>query len=340
MNQALTIGCVGAGYFSRFHYAAWARIEGAEPIASVNRDIEKARATGLRAFGDLREMLDAVRPDIVDIITPPVTHLAYIKLALQAQPKAIICQKPFCNNIEEAHEAVRLSEVAGIPIVVHENFRFQPWYRAIKAELDAGSIGDVLQLTFRLRPGDGQGPEAYLDRQPYFQKMPRFLVHETAVHWVDTFRYLLGEPDSLFADLRKMNPVIAGEDSGYILFRYPNGVRALFDGNRLLDHAAKNTRCTMGEALVEGTIGTLELKGDGSVCLRRFGEMEVIEVLPPSTHDGFGGDCVFHLQNHVVRALLDDGALENLAGDYLPVIAQENAIYASTDVGRWIELKG
>ncbi len=76
MNQALTIGCVGAGYFSRFHYAAWARIEGAEPIASVNRDIEKARATGLRAFGDLREMLDAVRPDIVDIITPPVTHLA------------------------------------------------------------------------------------------------------------------------------------------------------------------------------------------------------------------------------------------------------------------------
>ncbi|MEM7589839.1 MAG: hypothetical protein AAF320_06780, partial [Myxococcota bacterium] len=29
---------------------------------------------------------------------------------------------------------------------------------------------------------------------------------------------------------------------------------ALFDGNRLLDHSAENTRCTMGEALVEGTV--------------------------------------------------------------------------------------
>ena len=31
--------------------------------------------------------------------------------------------------------------------------------------------------------GDGQGPRAYLDRQPYFQQMPRFLIHETAIHY-------------------------------------------------------------------------------------------------------------------------------------------------------------
>ena len=34
---------------------------------------------------------------------------------------------------------------------------------------------------------------AYLERQPYFQTMPRFLVHETAIHLVDVFRFLLGE---------------------------------------------------------------------------------------------------------------------------------------------------
>ena len=340
MSQILKVGCVGAGYFSRFHYEAWARINGATPVASVNRNVEKARATGLRAFDDIGAMLADVKPDIVDIITPPVTHLNYIKSALKAIPKAIICQKPFCNDLEEAHEAVRLSEAAGVPIIVHENFRFQPWYRTIKAELNAGRIGNVLQLTFRLRPGDGGGREAYLDRQPYFQEMPRFLVHETAVHWVDIFRFLLGEPDALFADLRKMNPVIAGEDAGYILFRYADGIRALFDGNRLLDHATENTRCTMGEALVEGTKGTLELRGDGSVYRRRFGDMHIAEIMPPSTHDGFGGDCVFHLQNHVVRALLDGGTLENLAGDYLPVIEQENAIYASADAGAWVKVKG
>ncbi len=338
MNKPLKVGCVGAGYFSRFHYDAWARIDGATPVASVNRDITKAQATGLEAFNDLGEMLDAVQPDIVDIITPPVTHLAYIKQVLQARPKAIICQKPFCMDMEEAKEATRLAAEAGVPIVVHENFRFQPWYRAIKAQLDAGAIGDVQQLTFRLRPGDGQGERAYLDRQPYFQDMPRFLVHETAVHWVDTFRYLLGEPNAVFADLRKMNPVIAGEDAGYILFAYEGGQRALFDGNRLLDHAAENTRCTMGEALVEGTKGTITLQGDGSVHLRNFAEQETQEILAPSTHDGFGGDCVYHLQNHVVRALLDGTELENVASRYLPVIQQEEAIYSASEAGAWVKL--
>ena len=283
---ALTVGCVGAGYFSRFHYEAWGRIDGARPVASVNRSIEKAEATGLAAYDDLGKMLEEVGPDIVDIITPPPTHLDYIRLAVAAKPKAVICQKPFCQDLAEAREAVKLSEESGVPIVVHENIRFQPWYRAIKERLEAGAIGDVLQVTFRLRPGDGQGKRAYLDRQPYFQEMPKFLVHETAVHWVDTFRFLLGSPKAVMADLRQMNPVIAGEDAGYILFDYGNGVRAMFDGNRLLDHAAENTRCTMGEALVEGTKGTIDLKGDGSVHLREFGSLESREILPPSTHEG------------------------------------------------------
>lgn len=336
--QSFRVGCIGAGYFSQFHYEAWARIEGAEPVASVNRDISKAQATGLQAYDDVDEMLQAERPDIVDIITPPETHLDYIRKALQISPKAIICQKPFCRDLAEAQEAVALGDAAGVPIVVHENFRFQPWYRAIRSAIDRGLIGDVLQLTFRLRPGDGQGDDAYLDRQPYFQQMPKFLVHETAVHWVDTFRYLLGEPEKVFADLRRMNPAIAGEDAGHILFAYENGVRALFDGNRLLDHSAENTRCTMGEALVEGTKGTIGLHGDGSVHVRSFGSQSSRQLLAPTLHQGFGGDCVYHLQDHVVRGLRGEVPLENLAQDYLPVIQTEDAIYSSTQKGCWIAL--
>ena len=54
--------------------------------------------------------------------------------------------------------------------------------------------------------------------------------------------------------------------------------------------------------------------------------------------EGFGGDCVYHLQNHVVRALLEGSDLENLAAEYLPVIEAENAIYASADAGARIQL--
>ena len=264
------VACYGAGYFSQFHFDAWQRIEGAALVGIANRSIDKIPEIGVAKFGDVDALLAETQPDILDIITPPVTHLDTIKRALTFGVKAIICQKPFCENKAQATEAMQLADAAKVPLIIHENFRFQPWYREIKSQIDEGAIGDLLQLTFRLRTGDGQGEDAYLDRQPFFREMEQLLIHETGVHWVDTFRYLLGEPKSVFADLRQLNPVIKGEDAGYMLFDYGAGKRALFDGNRLLDHNAENCRTTLGEALVEGTQGTIQLYGNGRVTLRKF----------------------------------------------------------------------
>lgn len=338
MTQDFRVGCIGAGYFSQFHLDGWRRCDGADPVAVVDRDLTRAASSGLAAYDDAAQMLAELRPDIVDIVTPPATHLDLIRLALVSGARAVICQKPFCLSVDEAEQAARLSEQAAVPLIVHENFRFQPWYRCLKATMATGTIGEVLQLTFRLRPGDGQGADAYLDRQPYFRAMKRFMVHETAVHWIDTFRYLLGEPEAVFADLRQLNPSISGEDAGHILFRFPGGARALFDGNRLLDHAADNLRCTMGEALVEGTAGTLTLTGDGSVWLRRFGETATRQVLAPDHSGVFGGDCVYRLQSHVVQALRSGTTPENTARAYLPVLRAEAAIYQSASIGGWVRL--
>ncbi|WP_323764482.1 Gfo/Idh/MocA family oxidoreductase [Marinovum sp.] len=340
LTPPLRVACIGAGYFSRFHYGSWARMKRARPVASCNRDIAKAQATGLPAYDDVARMLAEVQPDLLDIILPPEAHAATIRLALAGGVKRMICQKPFCRTLEEARAITAEAEAQGAVIVVHENFRFQPWYRAVKSALERGVVGDLQQVTFRLRPGDGQGPRAYLDRQPYFQQMERFLIHETAVHWVDTFRWLLGNPSHVYADLRRINPVIAGEDAGFVLFDHPGGVRALFDGNRHLDHAADNQRRTMGEALFEGTEGALSIEGDGAVRLRRHGETAEEVLLPPDAHDGFGGDCVHALQSHVVSGLLGDQPLENTARDYLTVIEIEQAIYASAAEGRKLSLTG
>lgn len=334
----IRVACAGAGYFSQFHYDSWSRIEKANLVASCDRDVEKARATGLPAYGELSQMLAEQSPDLLDIILPPAGHAESIRTALSHGVKRIICQKPFCISLVEATEITAEALAEGATVVVHENFRFQPWYRVIKAALDRGDIGIPLQATFRLRPGDGQGPQAYLDRQPYFQKMPRFLVHETAVHWIDTFRFLFGNPSAVYADLRQVNPVIAGEDAGYIVFDHANGLRALFDGNRHLDHASDNLRRTMGEALIEGTKGTLELFGTGEVCLRRFGETSAKQILPPDDWKGFGGDCVHALQSHVISGLLDGTNVENTAQDYLEVVRIEEAVYRSDAENRKIGL--
>lgn len=335
--RKLRVAVAGAGYFSRFHYDAWSRMGEVELVALCDRDAAKAaEAAGRwgipRVYADVERMLDVEAPDLLDIVTPPDSHLSLVRAAA-ARGVAAICQKAFCRSLEEAEEAAALAERAGTLLVVHENFRFQPWYGEIKRLLGEGALGTVLQASFRLRPGDGLGDDAYLDRQPYFREMPRFLVHETAIHWVDTFRYLFGPVGAVMADLRRENPVIAGEDSGFILFRHKGGVRSLFDGNRLLDHAARDRRLTMGEFLVEGTAGALRLDGDGRLLRRPRGAAAEEEVRYQWNDTGFGGDCVFRLQRHVVDHLQRGTPLQNRAREYLENLRIERAIYESAAAG-------
>lgn len=342
MSKSVRVAAIGIGYFSQFHLQGWSDIEGADLVALSSRD-EDALNSAADEYGvtgrytDLETMLDREKPDLLDIITPPVTHVPFIKAAFD-RGIAVVCQKPFTTSLSDAEEMAALSEQKNLPLIVHENFRFQPWYAEIKSRLDAAVLGDLYQITFRLRPGDGQGPEAYLDRQPYFQQMERFLVHETAIHQIDVFRYLFGDIKGVTARLAKVNPVIAGEDAGLMIFEFENGCRGLFDGNRLSDHIAENRRLTMGEVMIEGSKGTLRLDGNARLFMRSHGDNVEQEIRYEWRDRGFGGDCVYLLEKHVIAHLLDGTPLMNTAREYLKNLAIEEACYQSQAEGRHIEL--
>ena len=347
MTEPLRVATVGTGYFSQFHYNGWRRMaaEGVVDLVGVcNRTVENAQAFAERygiaaVYSDFAQMLDACKPDLVDIITPPVTHGEYVRAAI-ARGAAVICQKPFTPDYRQAADLVADIDAAGGRVFIHEDFRFQPWYGTIKTLVDDGAVGDPYQVTFWLRPGDGQGPEAYLNRQPYFQQMPRFLIHETAIHLIDTFRYLFGAVDSVYADLVRLNPVIAGEDAGLILFDFANGRRGVFDGNRLADHPADNRRLTMGELRLEGSGGTLTLDGDGTIRRRSFGANDWQAVAYDWSDTDYGGDCVYRTNRHVVDHLRDGTPAVNTAREYLTNLRIEAAVYASAESARKIDLSG
>ena len=157
------LAAVGTGYFSQFQYEAWTRLE-VDLQAVCSRTQEHAIATARRygiphVFTDFEDMLDQIEPDLVDIITPPVTHLDYIRAAA-SRGIAMICQKPFTNTLDEAREAVEIADRAGVPLIVHENFRFQPWHMKIRELLDESVIGTPYQISFRMRPGPGRRRDA------------------------------------------------------------------------------------------------------------------------------------------------------------------------------------
>ena len=342
MTQSIRLATVGTGYFSRFQYAAWARIPEVKLVAICNREQDSAKELADQydvadIFSDFELMLDTVKPDLVDIITPPITHEAYVNACIE-RDIPVICQKPFTPSLEAATALVEKIEARQATVIVHENFRFQPWYTKIHEILEQGMLGELYQISYALRPGDGQGPDAYLERQPYFQQMERLLIHETGVHLIDVFRYLFGEMTSLYADLRRVNPVIKGEDAGLIIFNFENGTRGLFDGNRLSDHKATNRRLTMGEMRIEGSLGTLSLNGDAEITFRAHGG-DTIEVINYSWNDcDFGGDCVYRLQRHVIDHFQHGSELMNTASDHITNIIIADAAYSSSEKRMCIDL--
>jgi D-apiose dehydrogenase len=328
---------VGTGYFSQFHFDAWYRVPGVEIVAVCSRDDSQAYQLALqfgipKLYADVATMLDAEQPDFVDIITPPESHAEIARLAGD-RGIHIICQKPLTPGFDEARAIVADAARAGVRFMVHDNFRFQPWHREIKSLLGKGTIGSLQSIACRTRMGDGWSENAYLDRQPYFREMKRFLIFETGVHFIDVYRYLGGEITSVFAKLRCLNTAIAGEDSGIVFFDFANGATGLWDASRYHESAVANPRYTFGDFWVDGTEGSLRLDGAGEIYLHRLGEPETIHSYPHSLN-GFAGDCVHAALSHFIERLRDGAAFETEGFDYLRTLAVQEAVYESAERGQ------
>jgi predicted dehydrogenase len=323
---------LGAGYFAPYQYEAWTRIPEVEIVAMYNRTAAKAAPIlaryGIpRYYADWKAMIDREAPDFVDIITPPDTHEEICRYAAD-RGVHIICQKPLAPTYEASCRIVELARDAGVRFMVHENFRWQPWYRAIKQVQMAGTIGDFSHIGFSMRTGDGWGADAYLTRQPFFREYPRLLVYETGVHFVDTFRFLLGEVVSVFAHLRRLNPVIKGEDAGQLMLEFSSGATAVWDANRYNEVEAESPRYTFGSLRIDAAGGHLTMDTSSRIRLKPLGE-PARDLEYARADVNFAGDCVYFLQRHFVDCMATGADFESDGLDYLKTIGVVEAAYRS-----------
>lgn len=273
-------------------------------------------------------MLDGEQVDFIDIATRPASHLELVRLTL-GRKIPTICQKPMAATWAEGLEMARVAGESGTPLVIHENWRWQPWFRAVARMIAAGEIGKPVSYCFRTRQRDGGGPDAY-SRQPYFREMPRLLIYETLVHHIDTARFLFGPIDSVYARARRHNPGIAGEDCALVVVRHTAEVDGVIDGHRFLDPEPPGA--AMGEAWIDGDEAGLRIDARGEIF--RGGEM----IFAPPVELGYKGDSVFAVQRHFVDCLRNGDAAESSAGEYLHTFAAVEAAYRSIGERREVRI--
>lgn len=261
MTRPLRIGLVGAGMVAQYHIRAWRACPGAELVAIADPDPDNAAdaaamAPGARLFPSFAAMLASGRFDAVDIATPPATHAELIAEAQNAGLHAI-CQKPLAPDAAGAHAILRDLR-SDTRVMLHENWRWRPTYRALAAALASGRMAPPRRFEFRVESAgflpDPAGRLPALERQPFLAQMPRLLVFELLVHHLDTLLFLFGgDIEVRRARLARRSPAVLGEDfaevdlvvggvPGRLVadFCVPSAPplprdRLIFDGRRILD---------------------------------------------------------------------------------------------------------
>jgi D-apiose dehydrogenase len=323
---------IGAGFFAKFQAEAWKRIEGVELVAVADpwpgRAVALAAEHGIpRSYTDAAAMLNAEKADFADIVTRPESHRDLTGLAARHCP-AVICQKPMAPTWADCQAMMDSCARHGVRLLIHENWRWQPWYREAKRLISQDRLGRVFHFGFRMRTGDGRGPTPY-PQQPYFREMARLLLYETAVHFLDTFRFLGGDLESVFCQTNQINPAIRGEDYT-LVHSFASGAKGVIDANRI--SGASPPEVAFGEFRIEGEHGMIRIAADGKLF---FTDYEGPEILVPMEipAEGYKGDSVKALQQHMALCLLTGEASESEGPEYLKTVIAVDACYRSAQTG-------
>jgi D-apiose dehydrogenase len=339
MNPSALKGVmIGAGYFAQFHAEGWSRTQGARITAVADFAPDRAKDFAARwkigrSYLDAEEMLQEEKPDFVDIVTRPESHVPLTRLAARLGIQ-VICQKPMAPTWDNCVAMVETCKQAKVRLLIHENWRWQPWYREAKRIMDSGALGVPYYLAFRHRAGDGLGPEPYAV-QPYFRQMPRLLIHETLVHHLDTARFLAGEFSRVYCQTQQINSTILGEDFVLIQLSFLNGMQGLIDANRISGRVP--TKVAMGSFRIEGDRGMVRLTSNGRMFLAEHGKDE--QELPFRAPDvGYRGDSIRAAQEHYVTCLRTGQPSESDGEDYLKTVTAVETCYKSAASGQAVPI--
>jgi len=328
MPETLKGGIIGCGFFAERHIEAWRRMPEVEITAAADLRLDRAATFAKRAYRSAEEMLDHERLDFVDIVTRVEEHLPLVRLAA-GKKIPIICQKPIAPNWADALQLVTAAESAGVPLMIHDNWRWQAWHRVAHQMIARGDIGPVVGYGFRSRVRDGLGAEPYAT-QPYFRKLPRLLIDQTLVHHIDTARFLFGEIAALSAQAGRRNPAIAAEDWAMLMLTHESAVHGWIDGHRFLDPIPAGP--AVGEAVFEGELGTLSIRGTGDIY------RDQVLAWKNDVTVGYRGDSVRATQAHFIACLRDHTRFETGGREYLRTFAAVEAAYTSIAERRCVSL--
>lgn len=223
----MNVGIIGCGAMGVMH-AAMATNCGFTVVACA--DTRKAKAQSLAkkyraAAVDASALIKRGDVDVVAICTPTPSHAAYAIAAAKAG-KHIFCEKPFTRTEDEGKRALDAAAKAGVKLFVGHVVRYFQEFEAMRAQVEAGSIGKVgFAKTFRggIYPkGEGLWYRDY--------KQSGGVTLDCIIHDFDWLRYMFGDVKRVFCQaLQRSKPDVL--DYSLVTLRMSSGLIAYVTGS-------------------------------------------------------------------------------------------------------------
>jgi predicted dehydrogenase len=249
------VGVIGTGGIARAHAGACKAVNQTQLAAICDVSEEALNRFGdefgvQRRYPSAQAMLESERLDIVIISTWGASHAEISKLAAQTgNAKAILCEKPFCMNAEEAVEMVLAAKERGVLIAEAFKFRHHPQHVRAKEVVDSGALGEIRTIrsifSIFLHPG-----WRLPSRNWRFNKAKGGgCIFDLGCYCVHQARFILGlEPERVFASTQMGTEVEEAAD-----------IVLVFQGNVVAHISASYNYVSAQFVEVYGTRGMLRI---------------------------------------------------------------------------------
>jgi predicted dehydrogenase len=255
-SQVFPIAIIGAGGIVKDAHLPAYRKAGFPVWGLMNRSLARtevlAKEFGIpRVFGCLEEMVAAAPGDTIFDLALPASMFAD---ALRKLPDGafVLIQKPMGESMDQAREILEVCRAKNLHAAINCQLRFAPFVLAARNLIEAGAIGELLDMEMRLNT------HTPWELFPFLEGIPRTEIVYHSVHYIDLIRSFLGEPRSMMA--RTVShpglPKLASVSSA-IIMDYPDPVRVTITTNHSHRFGATHQESYLKW---EGTKGAIKAK--------------------------------------------------------------------------------
>ena len=198
---------------------------GADIVAICDSNEENLRFAGERYNIPqekwVKDYMDIVNNDEVNVVSVAIPDQQHCKVScdLLKAGKNVLCEKPLALKREDLKEIIKVADETGSKFMVGQICRFTPSFEKTKELISSGVIGEVYFI-------ESEYAHDYMTFVDTWRGDPlRHGVVGGGCHAVDLIRWLVGDPEEVFAyGTHKLLPTVAYDDATVAIMKFGENV--------------------------------------------------------------------------------------------------------------------